>query len=64
MNADIINLRLSRKRKLRQDRETAAAENRLRHGRTKQQRKLQEAHANLSDQHLSGHKRDNLDSEK
>ena len=63
MSADIFSLRLSRKRKLREDREKAAVESRLRHGRTKQEKNQQNAQANLSDKHHSGHKRDNRESE-
>lgn len=37
--AEIVNLRMARKRKTRQDRQRAAEENRIRHGRTGNERR-------------------------
>ncbi len=56
--ADIINLRRARKDKARTDREMVAAENRLKFGQSKSERKLKDALQHQADQNLDGHKRD------
>lgn len=59
--ADIVNLRLARKRKERQRRETAAAGNRVRHGRSKSERKAAEHAEDAASRLLDGHRRDRRD---
>ena len=56
--ADIINLRRARKDKARTDREMVAAENRLKFGQSKSERKLKDALQQQADQNLDAHKRD------
>ncbi len=55
--ADIINLRRARKDKARTDREMVAAENRLKFGQSKSERKLKDALQQQADQNLDAHKR-------
>jgi len=55
--AEIVNLRLARKRKARADREQSAAENRARFGRAKADRKAEEATKALEARKLEGHRR-------
>jgi hypothetical protein len=43
MVADVVNLRMARKRKARKDREAAAEQNRISFGRAKNERKLTDA---------------------
>lgn len=56
--ADIINLRRARKTKAREDKEAVAAENRLKFGQSKSERKLQDALEQKAVRLLDGHKRD------
>jgi Domain of unknown function (DUF4169) len=56
--AEIINLRQARKRKVREDKAAAAAQNRTAFGRTKQERTLEEARRDLEQRRIEGHKRD------
>ncbi len=49
---EVVNLRIHRKRKAKADRERSAAENRLRHGRTRAER---EAHAEASARETARH---------
>lgn len=56
--ADIVNLRLARKQKARAEKEAAAAENRVRFGRSKAERELEEAQKTLADRRIEAHKRD------
>lgn len=55
--ADIINLRRARKDKTRADREMVAAENRLKFGQPKSERKLKDALQQQSEKKLDAHKR-------
>jgi|tagenome__1003787_1003787.scaffolds.fasta_scaffold20567463_2 hypothetical protein len=55
--ADIINLRLARKTKLRAERVVKAAENRRKHGRSRSERTMDEAEKRLADSRLDGHQR-------
>lgn len=55
--ADIVNLNRARKRKERETREQTAAEQRLRFGRKKADRKAEEALTRLQDKALDGHRR-------
>jgi hypothetical protein len=50
--ADLINLRQARKRKLRADRDQQAAENRAKHGRTKDEKARAEAELERVRRHL------------
>ena len=57
MVAEIVNLRLHRKRKKRARKEEAAAENRARFGRSKAERSLQTARREEHERKLDGHRR-------
>lgn len=59
MAADIVNLRLARKRKKRSEQETTAEQNRISHGRTKSERFLTGALNRLEERKLD---RQRLDS--
>ena len=54
--AQIINLNKRRKAKKRQEKEKKAAENRVKYGRTKQERLLAKQEKERADRHLDGHK--------
>lgn len=56
--AEIVNLRTARKRKARADKETEAAGNRARFGRTKAERERETAEKALAGKRLDAHKRD------
>jgi Domain of unknown function (DUF4169) len=58
MTADIVNLRLHRKRKARQVKELEAQQNRLAFGQPKLEKQLAEKLEKLDRKHLDGHKRD------
>lgn len=49
MSGDVVNLRMARKRKQRAERETEAAENRAKHGRTKIERRFEDARRDAAD---------------
>lgn len=53
--AKIINLNKKRKAKKKEDKEKKAAENRIKYGRTKEERKLAEATAKKEERKLDGH---------
>lgn len=55
---DVVNLRLARKAKARVEREREAETNRTLHGRSKAQRKLAAAQANIEALRLDGHRRE------
>ncbi|MEO8375357.1 MAG: DUF4169 family protein [Sphingomonas bacterium] len=59
--ADIINLRQARKARARTDAEARAAANRVRFGRTAQEKQASEAEARRADKLLDGAKRDGDD---
>lgn len=54
--AEVINLRIARKSKLRFDKETIAAQNRAKFGQPKAAKSLEAAQAKLDSRHLDGHK--------
>lgn len=54
---DVVNLRMARKQKQRAAKETVAAENRVRFGRTKAEREREAALADLEAARLDGHRR-------
>ena len=56
--AEIINLRNARKQKARAGKEAQAAENRIKFGRTKAEKSLEKAKAELEDKRIDAHKRD------
>lgn len=56
--AEIINLRRARKRRERSDKESAAAANRIRHGRTKAERQTERTIAEQARRTHEGHRRD------
>ncbi len=55
--AEIVNLRLARKRKARAEKEDATAEARARHGRTKAERELDAARADKAARDVEAHRR-------
>ncbi|MBP7339586.1 DUF4169 family protein [Niveispirillum sp.] len=55
---EIVNLNRARKAKAKAERETQAAENRIRFGLTKEERKKREAQEATARKHLDGHKLD------
>jgi hypothetical protein len=54
---EVINLRLVRKRKQREDAERQAASNRSIHGRTRAEKNARKAERIAQDRHLDGHRR-------
>lgn len=56
--AEIVNLRQARKAKARAGKQAAAAENRVRFGRTKAERHAEAGRRQLADKGLDGHRRD------
>ena len=56
--ADIVNLREARKAKARADAEVRAAENRVKFGRTKEEKRKAKAEQALDARRLEGHRRD------
>ena len=58
MMAEIVNLRQARKARGRADDAAAAAANRAKFGRTKAEKQLEAARAELARKALEGHKRD------
>jgi Domain of unknown function (DUF4169) len=55
---DIINLRRARKEKARAEKEARAAENRVKFGRTKNEKQLAEARERLTERRIEAHRRD------
>ncbi len=53
----VVNLRTARKRKQRKDKENAAAENRVKFGRTKAERNVTDLEANRAERNLDGKRR-------
>lgn len=56
--AEILSLSKARKAKERAGKEAQAAENRVKFGRTKAEKQLEQAKANLADKKIDAHKRD------
>lgn len=56
--ADILSLSKARKAKARTDKEAQAAENRVKFGRTKAEKQLEQAKASLADKKIDAHKLD------
>lgn len=56
--AEIVNLRMARKRKQRADAQSVAEENRLLHGRSKAEKRIAEAEQEAAVRHVDGHRRD------
>ncbi len=56
--AEIVNLRMARKRAARAEHDRAADENRIRHGQPKAEKLAQRAEKRRLDVHLEGHRRD------
>ena len=54
MSAEIVNLRMARKARARADKAKQAEENRIRFGRTKNERNKQAAETERSNKHLDG----------
>ncbi|MCG6121362.1 MAG: DUF4169 family protein [Microvirga sp.] len=61
MSGEIVNLRLARKRKAREDAEAKAADNRVKFGRAKAEKSLSAARETLAEKKLEAHKRDRGD---
>lgn len=55
--ADIINLRRVRKDRARAEKDAKAAENRVRFGRTKEEKRLAEARERLAERRIEAHRR-------
>lgn len=55
--AEIVNLRLARKRKSRAEAEKQAEANRIQHGRTKSEKAITRAENNRREGHLDAHKK-------
>ncbi len=55
--AEIVNLRMARKRKTRADAEKQAEANRLQHGRSKSEKQLTKAEKALQGRQIDAHKR-------
>ena len=55
MSADLVNLRQARKARARKQKDAAAAENRIKFGRTKAERERQAAADDLDRRRLAGH---------
>ena len=55
---EVVNLRIARKRKARQDREAAADQNRITHGLTRAERDLAQKTRKLDATRLDRHRRD------
>lgn len=62
--AEVINLRQARKKKVRGASDAIAATNRLRHGRTKAERVIEETRRERAVRDLDAHKRENCDAHK
>lgn len=58
MTADIVNLRKVRKAKVRAESDAQASENRVRFGRTKAERRLEEARSALDERKIEALRRD------
>jgi hypothetical protein len=56
--AEIVNLRLARKKKVRADKETRASENRVAFGRSKAERQATRAEKEIAARRLDLHRRD------
>jgi Domain of unknown function (DUF4169) len=56
--ADIVNLRRARKDKARAEKEARATENRVKFGRTSEEKRLAEARERLAERQLEAHRRD------
>jgi hypothetical protein len=56
--AEIVNLRKARKAKTRADKDAQAAENRVKFGRTKEERRSADAAERLARRRLEAHRRD------
>lgn len=53
---EIVNLRMARKAKARDEKDAAAATNRVKHGRTKAEKTLQKSQVEAMTKQLDGHK--------
>lgn len=58
MSGEVMNLRLARKARARQDKAAAAQENRVRHGRTLAERRLEQAEAERAAKALDSARRE------
>jgi len=54
----VVNLRLRRKQAVRQQANEGAAENRLKHGRSKAERELEATRSDKARRHIEGHRLD------
>lgn len=59
--SNVVNLRLARKRKERAEKETAAAENRVLHGRSKAERQRDVTNKQKSEAFVEGHRLEQTD---
>ena len=58
---EIIHLNKKRNAKARLEKEARAAENRIKHGRTKEEKRLEKLKAEKLERHLAAHKRETTD---
>ena len=56
--SEVINLNQQRKARARTEKDKKASENRLKHGRTKDEKKLEKLKSEKLERHLEGHKRE------
>lgn len=61
--SNVINLRQKRKARIRTEKEIKAAENRLKHGRSKEEKQREKLLAEHAQRHLEGHKRETENNE-
>ena len=55
---EIISFKQQRKAKVRSEKEKKASENRVKFGRTKEEKKLEKLKSDKAERHLEGHKRE------
>jgi len=60
---EIINLNKTRKAKARDDKEKTAAQNRVKFGRTKEEKRAEKKKSEREERHLAGHKRETEEEE-
>lgn len=60
---EVINLNHKRKAKARTEKEKQASQNRVKFGRTKEEKKLEKLKAEKAERHLQGHKRESEEEE-
>ncbi|MBL7480625.1 DUF4169 family protein [Legionella bononiensis] len=59
--ADVINLNKKRKAKIKLEKEKMSSENRIKFGRTKQEKQIEQQDYERNQRHLDGHKLEQID---